>query len=161
MATLHIVMGCPGSGKTTWCKDHITSLDRYVSRDEIRFALVEEGEEYFSREKEVFNAFTQQINSYLNGGCNVFADATHITKASRNKLLRAITAKVDDIDIIYIKTPLWKALQQNETRKGTKSYVPKSVIRRMFYQTQKPELEEGFSKIYEVEENGIIITAMK
>lgn len=151
MAKLYVMVGCPGSGKSTWCQNYATPADRHVSRDDIRFALVEEDEEYFSREKEVFRSFAEQINFYLESGYNVFADATHLNKASRNKLLRAIPAKVDEIDAVYIKTPLWKALEQNEKRKGTRSYVPKSVIRRMNCQIEQPTFEEGFSKIYIVE----------
>ena len=42
------------------------------------------------------------------------------------------------------------ALEQNEKRKGTRAYVPKSVIRRMYNQFEFPNYDEGFAKIYRV-----------
>lgn len=149
---LRLLMGAPGSGKSTFIKNHLALTDKYVSRDEIRFSMVSETEEYFSKEKEVFKEYVKRINEGLQN-YDVFADATHITVASRNKLLRAITTKPTSIEVIWIKTPLDMALERNEMRKGTRAYVPVSAIRRMYHQTEKPEFEEGFSKIYIVEPN--------
>lgn len=152
---LYLLMGAPGSGKSTFIKNHLSLTDKYVSRDEIRFSMVSETEEYFSKEKEVFKEYVKRINEGLEN-YDVFADATHITAASRNKLLRAITTKPTSIEIIWIKTPLDMAIERNERRKGTRAYVPVEVIRRMYNQIEKPEFEEGFDKIYIVEPNKAI-----
>lgn len=115
--------------------------------------MVAENEEYFSKEKVVFREFIRRINEALDNGLDVFADATHLNKASRNKLLRAISPKtIPQVDVIWIKTPLNECLNRNDNRKGTRSFVPKSVVRRMFYQIEKPEFEEGFDTIYIVED---------
>lgn len=147
---LYLLMGAPGSGKSTWVKNHLSLNDKYVSRDDVRFSMVSEDEEYFSKENQVFKEFIKRINEGLKE-YNVFADATHITAASRNKLLRNLTTKPDSVEVIWIKTPLDMALERNELRKGTRAYVPVSAICRMYYQTEKPEFEEGFDKIYIVE----------
>lgn len=150
MAKLYLMMGIPGSGKSTWIKDHLLPCQAHVSRDKIRFALVDEGEEYFSRETEVFNSFVEQINTFLSNGCDVYADATHISRASRNKLLSRINSHPEEVNLIWINGGLTTALLQNENRKDTRSYVPKSVIRRMHNQIEAPDFEEGFNIIYEV-----------
>ena len=150
MAKLYLMMGIPGSGKSTWVKNHIFPCQVHVSRDNIRFALVKEGEEYFSRETEVFNAFVKQINTSLSKGYDVYADATHISRASRNKLLSKINSHPEEVNLIWINEDLITALLQNEKRKDTRSYVPKSVIRRMHSQIEVPDFEEGFDIIYEV-----------
>lgn len=152
MGKLFILTGAPGSGKSTWVKNHMTLNDSYISRDDVRFSMVPEGDEYFSKEKEVFKEFIRRIDEDLKFH-NVFADATHLTAASRNKLLRAISTKPDAVEVIWIKTPLDVALDQNENRKETRSYVPRGVIRRMHCQIEKPEFEEGIDKIYIVEPN--------
>lgn len=158
MAKLYLMMGIPGSGKSTWIKNHLFPCQTHVSRDSIRFALVEEGEEYFSRETEVFNAFVKQINTFLSNGCDVYADATHISRASRNKLLSRINSHPEEVNLIWINGGLTNALLQNENRKNTRSYVPKSVIRRMYNQIEAPDFEEGFNIIYEINPQAGTIT---
>lgn len=150
MAKLYLMMGIPGSGKSTWVKNHLFPCQVHVSRDNIRFALVDENEEYFSRETEVFNAFVEQINTFLASGCDVYADATHISRASRNKLLSRINSHPEEVNLVWINPGLNGALLQNEMRRDTRSYVPKSVIRRMNAQIEAPNFEEGFNAIYEV-----------
>ena len=49
MGNLIMMMGCPGVGKSTFVKEHCPEhIDTYVSRDDIRFSIVREDEEYFS-----------------------------------------------------------------------------------------------------------------
>lgn len=161
MAKLFLMMGVAGSGKSTWCKNHFDeSKISYVSRDEIRFSLVSEDEEYFSKENEVFRQFVYEINDALNLGIDVVADATHLNAASRNKLISLIKAPVDEINVIWIKTPLEIALERNAQREG-RAFVPVSVIRRMSYQLEEPSFEEGFDKIYIVEDNKPIVIKEK
>jgi hypothetical protein len=52
--------GIPGSGKSTYLKTRFIQPPVVVSRDEIRFKMVREDEEYFSHEKEVYNEFINQ-----------------------------------------------------------------------------------------------------
>ena len=42
MSTLVLMMGLPGAGKSTWAKTSMGDNDIYISRDEIRFSLVDE-----------------------------------------------------------------------------------------------------------------------
>lgn len=146
-------MGIPGSGKTTWIHNHLDEHTVWVSRDDVRFSMVAENEEYFSKEKQVFKEYVRRINNALENGYNVFADATHLNKASRNKLLTAINPELNiEVDVIWIKTPLENCIRQNSNREGTRSFVPISVICRMNSQIEAPEFEEGIKKIYIVEE---------
>lgn len=142
-----------GSGKSTWIKNHLTAFPGYVkvvSRDDIRFSLVKEDEEYFSKEKEVFKKYIEEIKDGLRYCDTTIADATHLNEASRNKLLRALGPALHDVEVdaVVVKTKLETALEQNENRKDTRSYVPRSQIRRMYSQQTMPAFEEGFDKIY-------------
>lgn len=161
---LYISCGVPGSGKTSWLKSHIRADEILVSRDDIRFAYLEEAEkeydkvEYFSCEGKVFPTFVEEITKYINGGANVYADATHLNKASVTKLLYALEAEEcepEHIELIYFKVPLDICLERNELRKGTKAYVPKGVIKRM-YSTYEPYKDTIFEKIWEIDENGTV-----
>jgi predicted kinase len=158
METLYIMVGCPGSGKSTiakkmieWYKENAPMFSlKYVSRDEIRFSIIgnpdeeSKGEdEYFSRENEVWEKYVAEIVEGLESGKTVIADATHLNKKSRLKLLNAIREKNDEllhntyISTVFVDTPLETCLKRNELRTG-KRKVPRSSVRRMFYSIQKP-----------------------
>lgn len=145
MSTLVLMMGLPGAGKSTWAKTHMGDNDIYISRDAIRFSLVGANEEYFSKETSVFDQFVASINEALAEGFApaVYADATHLNRASRQKLLNRITAPYDRLEIVFINNSVPVCLDQNESRKGTRAYVPKGVIRRMSCSLEEPCFREG------------------
>lgn len=147
MPTLYILCGPSGCGKSTWAwkfMDIYFDEDiRYVSRDEIRFSLVKEDEEYFSREKEVFRKFAATIAQTLVDGFDVIADATHITKISRQKLTQAIDRYFTDYQIVYVNCYLDEetCIIRNSARAG-RLHVPENVIRNMCRQFEVPSLTE-------------------
>ena len=147
---LYLMMGAPGSGKSTYLKNRFSQPPIVISRDAIRFALVREDEEYFSKEKEVFREYIEQIRTALKCNNAVFADATHLNESSRAKVLFALGHDLKDVEvnIIWVRVPLEVAITQNELRMGTRGYVPETVIRRMYSQATMPSKEEGFEHIY-------------
>lgn len=149
---LIMMMGVPGSGKSTFANRWQDINTVVVSRDAIRFAMLQEGDEYFAKEGQVFQEFVRQIVNGLDKGYEVIADATHINAASRAKLIKAVKNRIPsdglEIEVIWVNVGLNKALEQNELRKGSQSYVPRSVIRRMFEQTEFVNLEqEGIDRV--------------
>lgn len=148
---LFLTSGCPGAGKSTWANKQPDSI--VISRDEIRFSLVSEDEEYFSKETKVFWEFVAQIQSALDTPGtpkNVIADATHITKKSRDKLLNALVlTNVEQVIVVVVMPSLREALRRNAQRKGRKR-VPEKVVRNMYFQFERPEYDEPriFDTIY-------------
>lgn len=96
---LKVMVGVPGSGKSTWIEQEVAQLEDdhrttcVVSRDFVRKSLLNDRDGYFDKETEVFNEFVRQINEAMELGIDVvFADATHISPASRAKLLGRLAA---------------------------------------------------------------------
>ena len=123
MKNFYVLCGIAGSGKSTWIDNHLAAFKGYtkvVSRDDIRFMIVNEDEEYFSREKQVFKKFIEELKDGLENYDNVIADATHLNLASRTKLLRNLTSSLKDSNIyaIVINTPVKICLKQNAARRG-------------------------------------------
>lgn len=148
MSILYILCGIPGSGKTFWANNFLKTHPevQYISRDAIRFKLLETNDDYFAKEKKVFNIFSTQITALLRSGQSVIADATHISVPSRAKLVnsivnRGLTLEDFSIEFIFINTSLDRCMKNNELRAG-REYVPKSVLRRMWHQFEPPTVNE-------------------
>ena len=146
------MIGAPGSGKSYWILNHINFFIgsmNVISRDVIRFNLLKENDEYFSKEKEVFQSFIDQIKNSLKKNDHTIADATHINGNSRGKLLRALGDSLKNVEInaIVIDTCLAKCIEQNNMREG-RAKVPETTIRNMFSNITLPDFEEGFDNIY-------------
>ena len=152
MSKLFLMMGAPGSGKSYWARNHMNIKDKYISRDEIRFSFLKDEDEYFARENEVFDEFIKQINNSLIIYDNVFADATHLNFASRNKTISRINVPVDEINVVFLDTPLDICIERNAKREGRK-FVPETVIKNMYRSIKFPEKEEGIKNVYVIKEN--------
>lgn len=147
MKTLFIMCGCPGSGKSYIVEKKFLphSYVSCVSRDYIRFQLVGDNEDYFSKEKLVYRLFVENIVGYLQTPVvdAVVADATHINWASRCKLINAIGERLPldgqlNIVPVVVKCGLEKAIARNAARNG-KAYVPEEIIRSMYGRFQDPK----------------------
>lgn len=149
---LFIMVGTPGAGKSTYIENHknvLAGTTKVVSRDEIRFSLVAEDEDYFSKEKEVYKEFIRQIKEGIDEHYNnIFIDATHFNRGSRTKLLRALGTSLKDVEVnaIVIKPSLEVTLAQNAQRNKRK-YVPECIIRSYYDKFEMPSEEEGFDNI--------------
>ena len=114
--------------------------------------MLGENEDYFGKEDSVWAEYVNQAKASLKYNENTILDATHISPASREKIIRALKYSLSgvEINIIYIHGDLETAFAQNDNRTG-RAFVPRSVIRRMSYQIQPPTLEEDYiDKIYDI-----------
>lgn len=136
---LYIMCGIPGCGKTWYAthnmiKDNVT----YVSRDTIRYNMLNAEDDYFSKENLVYAVFVKDIRDNLKNGKDVIADATHLNWNSRRKLLNSLgDVSAYNIVPVVVGTDLDTALARNERREG-RAHVGRSVIRRMHAQFTDP-----------------------
>lgn len=158
---LYISCGVPGSGKTTFLNEHYAPNEVVISRDEIRFSILKPDQDYFQMEDKVFDLFVDKIIYNLMQGKNVYADATHLNRSSRNKLIWTIDCRkpnlLTHIEAIYFDIPIDVCLERNEKRKDTKAYTPRGIIRRMYSQLEKPNpTQEEFKHCWIVNKDGIV-----
>lgn len=158
---LFMMVGAPGTGKSTFVLNNMKEDFVYISRDEIRYSLLEEGDDYFAKERKVFNEFILRINEAImwDNYPNIIIDATHLTKASRAKVLKRLTT-VDEIRAMVMTTPLEVALERNAKREG-RTRVPDDVIKSMYDSFELPTKEEGFDSIAYINENGVAERVVK
>ena len=146
MSKLIMMVGVPGSGKSTWIRNNFSNIIP-VSRDAIRFELLDErGGDYFDYEDEVFEKFIAQIIGSLMGEEITIADATHLNKKSRARVLNRVAKFADEIEAVWIDTDLETAFAQNDLREG-RAWVKHGIIRRMWFSMEEPEFDEGFTNI--------------
>ena len=149
---LYIMIGAPGSGKSTFAnKTFESKIDTIiVSRDNIRFKMLEDTDEYFAKEDKVFEAFYTSIADLLKKGIDVVADATHLHRTGRAKLINHINSIYADyyITFIYMDSGLSICLDRNSHREG-RARVPDNVIKNMYCQIVKPTFYE-FDNIIDI-----------
>lgn len=153
-----VIAGIPGSGKSTWIRNMMNpEIDIHISRDQIRFALLNDEDEYFKVENQVRQFFFDQIKEFTDNDYTddcVFIDATHLNPKSRAQVMRRISRQPLKIAVSF-EVPISVALERNKQRDG-RALVPESVIYNMAVRYEIPTLKEGFDEIWHIDAEGNI-----
>lgn len=146
--TLIVMMGPAGSGKSFLTEEIKKSHEDtvIVSRDKIRFALLQPEDDYFAVEPAVIRQYYYNINFALQNHAYVIADATHISKKVRKQFFRNV--KTDGVRVvgIWVEVPLGVAIKQNAQRTG-RARVPEEVIKQMYKNKFTPQEDERFDEV--------------
>lgn len=150
MSKMYVMIGAPGCGKSTYIKNHIKDNEIVISRDTIRFSMLKDEDEYFSKEKQVYDEFIKQTNAAIADETDFYVDQTSLNRGARNKLFSRLEKRPEQVIGIYFNTPLETILQRNAQRTG-RALVPEDAVINMFNSLTKPTTDEGFTDIWEVE----------
>ena len=143
MATLYVMIGVPGSGKTTYATQHGLT----VSSDKIREELYGD-ENIQGNPDEVFGLFCERIGEALAAGKDVYADSTNVTRWTRRSILKEAKRTGANAVAVVLTTKDSDSKMRNNLRSRT---VPEVIIDRMRRRFEPPTIEEGFSEIIYVE----------
>lgn len=139
MATLYVMVGLPGSGKSYWAKSFNCPI---VSSDTIRKEL-SGSEDDQSVNGQVFGIARYRVRDYLSKNISCVFDATNITRKDRKSILKLAPEGTTKI-AVFVNTHIDKVYEQNASRSRV---VPTEVIEKMYNKLTPPSLSEGFDEI--------------
>lgn len=142
--SLILLVGIPGSGKTTYAKNYIKQNSNIVhlNSDAIRRELYGD-ENIQGNPVDVFTLMQKRAIEALNNGRDVIYDATNITRKDRAGIIAACP-KFAKIECHIIWAPIETCIERDAARDRT---VGKEVIDRMLKRFQAPYYDEGIDEI--------------
>lgn len=159
---LLMLVGVPGSGKSTWARDFVLANPRYriVSTDAIRAQLY--GDEAIQGDwlriwQQVVAQWQQAIAAIHQGELEgVIYDATNARRRHRREAIAAARQTgFTYITLVWFDVPLSVAIERNRgrgsktDREGSSRQVPNDIIATMHRQLQgaPPSVQEGVDRV--------------
>ena len=142
--SLILLVGIPGSGKTTYAKNYIEQNTNtiHLSSDTIRAELYG-NESTQGNPAEVFSLMQKRAIEALNNGSDVLYDATNITRKDRSGII-GVCPKFAKIECHIIWASLETCIERDAKRDRT---VGNEVIDRMLKRFHAPYYDEGIDVI--------------
>ena len=144
MATMYLMVGISGAGKTTWARTRMAGAE-YFGSDGIRMEL-------FGREltlkgyRRVHRIMNQRMRAALEQGRAVVVDSVHLSRRARRRVLRAVPEGVRCV-AVWIDTGVMQAIRNDACRQR---HVPFFAIALMRPRLVEPKQEEGFHEIWRI-----------
>ena len=142
--TLTVLVGLPGSGKSTYAKrmvdDNLNTV--WLSSDQIREKLFGDASCQQDPAK-VFSIMQEEAVSLLDRGFNVIYDATSINRKSRAAILDKVPKHVKK-ECVIVWAPVDICIARDNERERT---VGPAVIDKMLRRFEAPFYDEGFDVI--------------
>jgi len=143
---LYLMMGWPGSGKSTYAKRFLPKAYR-VEFDALHAMLTGE---YKPQCSSIYHMIENAIIiALLEKGCDVVVDRTSITRKVRKRFVELALAIGAKIVLVDINTSIEQAMKWNlnQDRIDAKHYVGNDVYEKMAAQFELASEDEGFDEI--------------
>lgn len=155
MSAIHMLIGIPGSGKSTYCKNVL--IPKYPDAILIASDIVRNNNPQM-KEEEIWPEIYRLCTMYLNMGKDIIYDATNITPTVRarffNKLYELGAKEFEKI--AYYFTTDYKVCEKRVSIRNTlpnERYLPVDVIKGYGEKIIPPTLQEGFIQIVVIDNN--------
>lgn len=154
MPKLYMLIGVPGSGKSTWYSKFVTEATKgphnlsYISTDMIIDLVARSQGKTYDQvfQDNIKNAEKMMYESVVDAvqdGCDIVWDQTNLNRKSRAKKLIMIPDHYEKI-AVYFPTP--DDLEQRLANRPGKT-IPYHVMKSMLSSIEYPQMDEGFNKI--------------
>ena len=143
---VYIMVGIPGSGKTTWAARKSSEGMEHIALDEIRAGVYGKTPLHLDDrlEKIVWARAYELCVEKLEQGKSVIIDSMALTRDFRRSMMKGIEEGCNSTvrwTAVLLNTPLGIAIERNRNRDKR---VLENVIREMTEHLQPPDKEEGF-----------------
>ena len=143
MGKLTLLVGLPGSGKSTYAKKYLEKDNIILSSDVIRGEIFNDENDQ-SNNALVFSTLYSRAKQILESGKNVVIDATNCSKFDRKRVLDNFSDMPLIRVAIVIKTPIDECEKRDKERNRT---VGRQVIDKFNTKFEMPTKDEGFDEI--------------
>jgi predicted kinase len=152
MPIAYILIGVPGSGKSTWVdKAEFTTDTAHISSD---YFIEEYADLHSTTYTLVFKDYVATANKLMfdealeaiRQGIDIVWDQTNTTISSRRKKL-GMLKDYHKIAVVF-KTPEPEELKQRLDSRSHWKEIPHDVMKTMIDQFQEPTVEEGFDDVW-------------
>lgn len=143
MKRIILMIGVPGSGKTTLAQKIAEKGWKYINADSIRLELYGNAAEQGDKEQ-VFNLFFTRLEELMLEGVDVIIDNTNLNPKQRKPILeRCEKFGYADVQLWLLDIPLEICLERNRSRDRI---VPEDIVSNMYMELNKsgrPKRTEG------------------
>lgn len=146
--TLYIMVGLPGSGKSTYATEFIKDQRvEYLSSDSLR-AVFGKDESDQSVTPKVFGHIKTKVDEYLRDNKNVLVDATSVNRKERSDYINTAKKYNSKVVVVVFKMDRNGLIARNKKRgdEGGR-VVPDWVIDKMLNKYEEPSSDEGIDTI--------------
>lgn len=149
-----ILVGLPGSGKSSWCKKFLASqTDEYViiSSDDLVDAWAAEHGLTYDEAFKICPNFEKTINyafrEAMKSGKNIIVDRTCMSVKARRKWLSELTDSYEAEAVVFVVDDVELKRRLEARKAAIGKSIPEFVLKSMQNRYQAPSKEEGFVKI--------------
>lgn len=156
MAICYIMIGLPGSGKSTWIKDNLKGIPVISSDAIIEEIAKKNGTSYDFEFKDNISfankEFERNIKEAVDNNLTFIVDRTNLSMKVRKRLIDSLPLSYQ-VKAVFFHTPSKKEHARRLKKRPGKT-IPKEVLESMILNFEEPLLDEGFDEIWEIRQNG-------
>ena len=146
MATLYVMLGLPGSGKSYTARQLARRKNAEIySSDSFRLQMHLNAENA-KQNNDLFDLMYQKIREELDEGNDIVLDATNTYSIYRKKLFNALNGSGAKIVCVFVLRKYENCLKANRKRKGTARINP-DIITQFYKEFDVPLLDEPFDEV--------------